>query len=208
MKQISFILLTTHTRENAVSIAPLALHHQGGCRLTNLMPEVENKYQLLIDKIFEAFSDVPYPGDDHIVGPRSSPYLQTCGECRWLYDSLVGKTWQEVVESENLHGGVSHAMSFFDPEAWRYYLPSYLIKNLRRGIYSSIYFQQAFKEGLAERQAKRINQLTEFQCRTVLSYLTIVVREDKASKWVEEHNKEVLRFWKRNYDEILSHMNR
>lgn len=127
------------------------------------MTEVEKKYQLLIDKIYEAFSDVPYPGDDHIVGPLNSPHLQTCGECRWLYDTLVGRTWQETVENEKLHGAVSHAMSFFDPEAWRYYLPAYLINNLRKHIYSSLYFGQLREEGLAERQAKRINQLTEFQ---------------------------------------------
>lgn len=171
------------------------------------MPEVENKYQLLIDKIYEAFADVPYPGDDHILGPGDSAHLQTCGECRWLADSLIGKTWQETVDDESLHGVVSHAMSFYDPEAWQYYLPSYLISNIRKGIYSSLYFQEKREEGLAEFQAERIDKLTEFQCRTVISYLTIVMREEKQGGLVQESNIEALRFWKLKYDEIIARMN-
>jgi hypothetical protein len=171
------------------------------------MPEIENKYQLLIDKIYEAFSDVPYPGDDHILGPGNSPHLQTCGECRWLYDSLVGKTWQEVLNNESLHGALSHAMSFFEPVGWRYYLPAYLISKIRKGIYSSLYFEQKREEGLAQLQAERINKMTEFQCRIIITYLTIVVREEKQSDFVQKSNIEAWRFWHLKYDEMMARLN-
>lgn len=83
----------------------------------------------LIAKIERAFADVPYPGDDALV---SRP---TYGEePAALQRSFAGKSNWRLLDAAYLNqtlGGRGGALAFFSNRAWQFYLPAYLIADLR-----------------------------------------------------------------------------
>jgi Family of unknown function (DUF6714) len=75
-------------------------------------------------QICEAFADVRYPGDWCLRGSDEGeePYL--------LEEEFKGKTDRESLDAEFLDKapeGLGSALSFFSDEAFRFYLPAYLI---------------------------------------------------------------------------------
>jgi hypothetical protein len=154
-------------------------------------------YQPLIDRITEAFCEVPYPGDSCIIASPS--HLQVCDECRGLHNSLVGKTWQEVLENKELHGKVSHGMSFFTAAGWQYYLPAYLILGIRRRVFrGSLYFLPHSDPKLINNQQERVSLLSADQCEVVVAYLSLALENNDRGDFVAEQNEEALRYWEEN----------
>ena len=159
-------------------------------------------YSPLIERIKEVFAGVPYPGDDNII---STPeHVAVCDECHGLYTSLVGRRWPELLEDESLSGEVSHAMSFFSPAGWHYYLPVYLIQSIEGQVFSSIYFRLKSDPKLIEFWEERISRMTADQCRVVIAYLLVVYKEDRSSHYSVEQNKAAVEHWKENYQKALS----
>ncbi len=160
--------------------------------LLSMEPEQQNgeNYSLLTDRIREVFGDVPYPGDQNII---STPdHVQSCGECSLLYHALVGKRWTELSEDDSSSGYISHAMSFFTAAGWHHYLPAYLIQSINLRRFSSMYFGPRFNA----RWNERISRLTPRQCKTVIAYLLIVLKEDVQSQYCVDRNVEAIRHWK------------
>lgn len=82
----------------------------------------------LIDTITRAFANVPYPGDDDLTG---STYGD---EPAALVREFSGKTDWRTLDAEFLNGaphGWGSALSFFSDNACRFYLPAYLIADVR-----------------------------------------------------------------------------
>lgn len=83
----------------------------------------------VVSEIERAFSDAPYPGDDHIV----TPLVIDGRECRDLEREEIaaafrGKSWDDLTrEAIHFH---YHALPFLTAEGFRYYLPAYLIAAL------------------------------------------------------------------------------
>ena len=81
----------------------------------------------------EAFADVVYPGEDNITISAC-----TCSECSDTREFFGGKHWQKLVETDQnlmfLWGG----LAIMSPEAWRFYLPAYLISGLGEGCESYV----------------------------------------------------------------------
>ena len=144
-------------------------------------------------RIEEVFADVPYPGVEDILG--APEHVQSCGECNRLQNALVGRTWKDLANDEARSGDVSHAMSFFSPSGWHYYLPAYLIQNVRRCIFSSIYFRP-ISLGIQEHLEQRAKQLTRAQCKVIIAYLLIAVREGQNSQREVDLNVEAVNYWK------------
>lgn len=71
-----------------------------------------------VNRIQQAFLAVPYPGDDNLVDHPAYPDV---AEVR---DEFRGQTWLDA-DVELLRRNVE-ALSFFTPEAFRYYLPAFL----------------------------------------------------------------------------------
>lgn len=80
--------------------------------------------QEIIIEIQNAFSETQYPGDKNIT---SSPYKAQYPdyEGNQIDKVFKGKSWNEV--SENDLAFQNSAMAFFTNDAWRYYLPAYMI---------------------------------------------------------------------------------
>ena len=82
----------------------------------------------LIEKIEQAFADVKYPGDDDLT---SSTYGE---EPAALVEDFTGRTiWQniDVAFLNQAPDGWGTALSFFSARAFRFYLPAYLIADIR-----------------------------------------------------------------------------
>ena len=165
-------------------------------------PKSEADYLVLIERVKQVFADVPYPGDDNII---STPeHVAECDECGGLHKALVGWRWAELIEDESVSGHVSHAMSFFSPAGWQYYLPAYLIQNIREHQFSSLYFQPSTEPEIRDYHAERINRLTVNQCKVIIAYLLVVLEEDSDSEYMYERNKAAVEHWQDNYRRIIA----
>ncbi len=81
----------------------------------------------------DAFADVVYPGDgDGDIIVSGSPGC--CTECGETHALFRGKHWREVAASgqplQNFGWG---GLSLLTPQAWRFYLPAYLLVSLSGG---------------------------------------------------------------------------
>ncbi|MDQ2801012.1 MAG: hypothetical protein M3Y13_15375 [Armatimonadota bacterium] len=84
-----------------------------------------NAEQLRRD-IYAAFADAVYPGDDNIT-ISGCP----CGECSETRAFFAGKHWREVAATgQPFHLGWG-GLAILSPEAWRFYLPAYMILSLK-----------------------------------------------------------------------------
>jgi hypothetical protein len=72
-------------------------------------------------KIMETFAGVEYPGDDNLVYDNSGYHLE-CNEVKAIFR---GKKWQEL-DLLTLRRN-RDSVFFFTPEAYHFYLPSFLI---------------------------------------------------------------------------------
>lgn len=89
--------------------------------------------QDLIAKIEQAFADVAYPGDDDLT---RSTYGE---EPAALINAFRGKTDWRALTPEFLNqapDGWGSAISFFSDNALRFYLPAYLIADIRGDLES------------------------------------------------------------------------
>jgi hypothetical protein len=78
----------------------------------------------LIARIEAAFKDVPAPGPDAIVNPTYDD--------EGVAALFGGKAWTDVsIDQLRTH---HDALSFFSPEAFRYFLPAFMLAELRDPI--------------------------------------------------------------------------
>lgn len=75
-------------------------------------------------KIQEAFNEVTYPGDENIVSHQ-------CLECGQLANEFRGRHWNEMTHESASRLGIS-GPSLFTPEAYRFYMPFFLIMLITR----------------------------------------------------------------------------
>ena len=73
----------------------------------------------LVEKISNAWSNVPYPGDQNIFTPDSY-------DDEGITDYFSGTTWKGH-KVDRLRGSCSALNVFFTPRAYHYWLPAYLI---------------------------------------------------------------------------------
>ncbi len=77
----------------------------------------------LIALIEQAFANTVYPGDDKLINANH------CGECAEIAEVFQGKRWASLTDVKFLRHYVA-ALSLLYPEAFRYYLPAYMIAAL------------------------------------------------------------------------------
>jgi hypothetical protein len=69
-------------------------------------------------RIDEAFGEMPYPGDEHIVACN-------CWECADIKSALKGRHWRDLSFESLDHRW--EALTFLSPEGFRFYLPAFMI---------------------------------------------------------------------------------
>lgn len=93
-----------------------------------------NKAESLKDQIRKAFVYAAYPGDEHLRGSNQGdePYL--------LEEEFRGKTDWRTLDARFLDqapNSFGTALSFFSGEAFRFYLPAYLIADIDEALMQS-----------------------------------------------------------------------
>lgn len=76
---------------------------------------------IIIKEIDQAFQSEKYPGDDYLVYDNSGKHL----ECEYIKKVFQGKTWKSL--PDNFLFEEISSLSFFSPQAYKYYLPAFLI---------------------------------------------------------------------------------
>ena len=78
-------------------------------------------------RINAAFANARYPGDDNIGYDKTGEHL----ECKQVAEHFRGTTWQNVdlafLQKYAERADVSATLTFMSPEAFRYYLPAFLL---------------------------------------------------------------------------------
>lgn len=76
--------------------------------------------KVLLMHIQEYFSEVSYPGDDHIVIDDTGTHL----ECEGIKHELIGHHWRDLSFEtlDQLHS----ALFFLSPAGYRFYLPAFM----------------------------------------------------------------------------------
>ena len=89
----------------------------------------EAAIQALVEKITDAFRDTPYPGDDNICGSEMGDEPAEYGL------EFRGLDWRKI-HPELL--ALNYAsLSFFTPEAFRYFVPAYMISDVVEDVESA-----------------------------------------------------------------------
>ncbi len=79
----------------------------------------------LIKQIKTAFASVPYPGDEGICRRATDADRQLGTEEVEIEAAFRSRHWTEV--PLEIHNAYQSALSFFSTEAFRYYLPAFLL---------------------------------------------------------------------------------
>ncbi len=162
--------------------------------------DYETDGQLLINRIKEAFADVPYPGDESII---STPdHILICEECRGLYKIFKGVRRGDTLEGEEWFDHLGYGMSFFSSSGWQYFLPAYLIQSIRHDDLSSLYFSIDSDGELTEYWENRAGQLSKEQCEVLVDYLSTVVELNRDYPYSLERDVAALEQWKERYQAI------
>lgn len=75
-------------------------------------------------RIEAVFAATPYPGDDNIA-PHD------CGECAAIRNALKSTDWRDWIEAPVAELRRHAVLPLFSPEAFRYFLPAFLIAVIR-----------------------------------------------------------------------------
>src|ERR1700687_3467403 len=84
------------------------------------------EHEHLAARVKTAFSDIPYPGDDRLM----LDLYQGDWEADLAAEAFAGQHWTTV--PLKLLGFHQESLHYFTPEAFRYYLPAYLLAPLKR----------------------------------------------------------------------------
>jgi hypothetical protein len=127
--------------------------------------------------IRQAFADVPYPGDGHLVA-----HANYGDEYTWTMEAFRGlDNWRtlEPVFLDNPLDGWGNALYFFTPAAFRFYLPAYLLADLDKQLERvEPSFSLCF--GLTDAdQAKPMSRKTRLEARYRGGQTTFEVRSQR-----------------------------
>jgi Family of unknown function (DUF6714) len=92
--------------------------------------ELQNPMEELIGKVERAFADVEYPGDDDLT---NSTYGEEPAALIWEFRGKIDRTQLDAYFLNYAPNGWGSgtALSFFSDDAFRFYLPVYLIADIR-----------------------------------------------------------------------------
>ncbi len=122
--------------------------------------------------IEQAFTGVPYPGDENIT---HCPY--GCAECRRIAAHFKGRDWTgHTVEDLR---AVHVALSLFTPEAFHYFLPVFMLISLdhyEKGdqIPDAIRFHFEYAEENQGHFPVRMSKLSAPQRKAIIEYLVFL----------------------------------
>ncbi len=82
--------------------------------------------ETVYEKIHESFDNIPYPGDKNIGAHPPGVCLETDAVVEFFH----GKQWQDITLEElqeGYKGDASACLDFMTPDAYRFYVPAYML---------------------------------------------------------------------------------
>ena len=99
------------------------------------MTSLSDEQKKLVETITEAFADLPYPGDDRLLTELE------VSESPEIRREFTGKDWREISpgigDDEWMHWSPD-SLNWLSPEAFRYYLPAYLISCIEDAVNADV----------------------------------------------------------------------
>jgi len=129
--------------------------------------------EAIIAQITSAFATLEYPGDESLTNSNhgDEPFL--------LEQEFKGKTdWRTLDPTflDHAPGGFASALSFFSNEAFQFYLPAYLIADLKGQLeYTYPYYSLT----LYLDPSSRFSMFNQEQAAAIVAYLTVVRDEEE-----------------------------
>jgi len=133
------------------------------------MPDKE----AVIAQIFSAFASVEYPGDESLSNSKQGD------EPLLLEEEFKGKTdWKTLDPTflDHAPGGFASALSFFSKEALHFYLPAYLIADLKGQLKYTYPYNHLT---LYLDPSPRFSIFNQEQAAAIVAYLTIIRDKDE-----------------------------
>ena len=127
-------------------------------------------------QIERAWDATRYPGDDNIAYRQDGSHL----ECMQVADFFRGKSWKDITLQclRTYRGDGSACLSFMSPEAFRYYLPAYMLIALDNYGEADLIADSAVNaltpqpRGPLQRfWEERVSEFTRDQKRAILAFL-------------------------------------
>ncbi|BDI33659.1 hypothetical protein CCAX7_57100 [Capsulimonas corticalis] len=136
-------------------------------RMTN---DLKKEAKALRARIESAFADVPYPSDEHL-GERT----QMDDDYNDVIAHFTGKNWRDLIPVRKPPRGRANPletdMCFCTAEAWRYFLPAYLITAVKMESVGSFTLNPGRSEHLSDHIERRFRLLSAEQCAVVAAFL-------------------------------------
>jgi hypothetical protein len=152
--------------------------------------------QELVKKIESAFADTPYPGDENLVNLYHNDVF--CHECAEIKEIFKGKEWKTVAKETLARYYAS--LSLFKPQAYRYYLPAFLIAPLQLielktadNLPPSIVFSLSPRHKEEDYFQSRIRGFNAAQKSVITEFLEFYVQRTADS---DKTLRKALRFWR------------
>lgn len=161
------------------------------------MSKNTEKVKLVEENIRQAFKDSPYPGDSNLVNIQGRYDF----ERQEIFESFVGKHWEEVpLDTLKFH---HEALCFFKPEAYRFYLPAYLLATAK-SYYQADNIPNSVVYGLdvsdmpdneRERFMEIMSGFSDQQKKAILSFLRFLQQEYSPNFPGNELDSIIDNFW-------------
>ena len=135
--------------------------------------------------IEEAWKQAPYPGDDNIAYPGPGLNL----ECIQVAEFFLGKSWRDITlpSLKTYSGDGSACLSFMSPEAFRYYLATYMLIALDNYAEADVIADSAAYAltpqppgPMYEFWNERVSGFTPSQKRAIVAFLRHMASEHQA----------------------------
>jgi hypothetical protein len=155
------------------------------------------RVKLVEENIRQAFKDSSYPGDSNLVTIKGSYDF----ERQEIFESFVGKHWEEVsLDTIKFH---HEALCFFTPEAYRFYLPAFLLAtagfyyqadNIPGSVVSSLNVSN-MPDHERDRFMAIISGFSYRQKKAILSFLKFLQEEYSSDFPGNELDRVIENFW-------------
>lgn len=150
--------------------------------------------------INEAFGDAQYPGDENLAG-NDTGYED---EYAYVRKYFKGKRWQDVDLKwfeEEYPGPHNACLSFMSPQAFRYYLPAYMmiaIDNYETSDADNVVvsaLEPEISETLREWHRERISGFTLKQKEAIVTFFHYLKEEHGNDFYPPERLDDVIKYW-------------
>ena len=161
--------------------------------------------QILVQLIDAAFGNLPCPAE-HAIGAHERGY---CLETDQIVDFFSSKHWRVISATalwNDYVGDGSACLCFMSPEAFRFYLPTYMMIAIREYQDSDLMADSAINALLPSASAhswweKRVSVLTKQQREAAVAFLHYM-QEHHADDYRVHGPTDALKYWKEDGEQI------